>query len=74
MKSAVKTSPVNMKARAEIGVRTGDTVRVWQNIVEIKQGKAANKKEVVGAYTDFGTCLHVDWACFDCRFHILASE
>lgn len=36
-----------MKARAEIGVRTGDTVRVWQNIVEIKQGKAANKKEVV---------------------------
>jgi len=47
MKSAVKTSPVNMKARAELGVRAGDTVRVWQNIVEIKQGKAANKKEVV---------------------------
>ncbi len=47
MKSAVKISPVNMKARAEIGLRTGDTVRVWQNIVELKKGKAANKKEVV---------------------------
>src|SRR6185369_1225341 len=28
------------------GIRSGDTVRVWQNIVEIKKGKAANKKEV----------------------------
>ena len=47
MKTAVKTSPVNMKARAELGIRTGDTVRVWQNIVELKKGKAANKKEVL---------------------------
>lgn len=46
MKSAIQTSPVNMKARAELGVRSGDTVRVWQNIVELKKGKAANKKEV----------------------------
>ena len=35
-----------MKARAALGLRAGDTVRVWQNIVELKQGKAANKKEV----------------------------
>jgi len=36
-----------MKERASLGIRAGDTVRVWQNIVELKQGKAANKKEVV---------------------------
>lgn len=36
-----------MKERAALGLRSGDTVRVWQNIVELKQGKAANKKEVV---------------------------
>ena len=35
-----------MKARAGLGIRAGDTVRVWQNIVELKTGKAANKKEV----------------------------
>ncbi len=35
-----------MKQRAALGIRTGDTVRVWQNIVELKKGKAANKKEV----------------------------
>ena len=35
-----------MKARASLGIRSGDTVRVWQNIVELKTGKAANKKEV----------------------------
>src|ERR1700690_2071829 len=46
MKSGVKTSPVNMQARADLGIRSGDTVRVWQNIVELKKGKAANKKEV----------------------------
>lgn len=46
MKSAVKISPVNMKQRAALGIRSGDTVRVWQNIVELKKGKAANKKEV----------------------------
>ncbi len=47
MKSAVKTSPVNMKERAALGLRGGDTVRVWQKIEELKQGKAANKKQVV---------------------------
>ena len=46
MKSAVVTSPVNMKERAELGLRAGDTVRVWQKIEEIKQGKGANKKAV----------------------------
>ena len=45
-KSAVKISPVDMKARVALGIRAGDTVRVWQNIVELKKGKAANKKEV----------------------------
>ncbi len=35
-----------MKERADLGLRAGDTVRVWQNIVELKKGKAANKKEV----------------------------
>jgi large subunit ribosomal protein L19 len=45
MASAVKISPVDMAARAKLGVRSGDTVRVWQNIVELKQQKQANKKE-----------------------------
>lgn len=35
-----------MKERADLGIRAGDTVRVWQKIVELKKGKAANKKEV----------------------------
>jgi len=35
-----------MAERAALGIRSGDTVRVWQNIVELKKGKAANKKEV----------------------------
>lgn len=35
-----------MKERAALSIRSGDTVRVWQNIVELKKGKAANKKEV----------------------------
>lgn len=46
MNSGVKITPVDMKARAGLGLRSGDTVRVWQNIVELKTGKAANKKEV----------------------------
>lgn len=46
MKSGVKISPVDMKERADLGIRAGDTVRVWQNIVELKTGKAANKKEI----------------------------
>lgn len=47
MKSAIKTTPVNMKERAELGLRSGDTVRVWQKIVELKKTKGANKKEVL---------------------------
>ncbi len=35
-----------MEERAALGLRAGDTVRVWQKIVEIKIGKAANKKAV----------------------------
>ena len=35
-----------MEERAALGLRAGDTVRVWQKIVELKKGKAANKKEV----------------------------
>ena len=35
-----------MADRAVLGIRSGDTVRVWQNIVELKKGKAANKKEI----------------------------
>src|ERR1700748_1761754 len=45
-KSAVKVSPVNMEARKALALRAGDTVRVWQNIVELKKGKGTNKKEV----------------------------
>ena len=43
MKSAVKISPVDMEARKKLGIRSGDTVRVWQNIVELKKGKLAVK-------------------------------
>lgn len=35
-----------MEERANLGLRSGDTVRVWQKIVELKQKKQANKKEV----------------------------
>ena len=34
MKSAVKTSPVNMEERKKLGLRAGDTIRVWQKIKE----------------------------------------
>jgi large subunit ribosomal protein L19 len=44
MKSAVKTSPVDMAQRRALGLRSGDTVRVWQNIIELKQAKKADKK------------------------------
>jgi large subunit ribosomal protein L19 len=47
MQSAVKISPVNMKERADLKLRAGDTVRVWQKIEELKQKKQANKKEVI---------------------------
>ncbi len=36
-----------MEARKALGIRSGDTVRVWQNIVELKSQKQANKKEVI---------------------------
>ncbi len=39
-------TPVNVEGRAKLGIRPGDTVRVTQKIVELKKGKAANKKEV----------------------------
>lgn len=38
-------TPVNAEGRAKLGVRAGDTVRVVQNIVEMKKGKGADKKE-----------------------------
>ncbi|MEJ0053676.1 MAG: 50S ribosomal protein L19 [bacterium] len=38
-------SPVNVKDRAGLGIRPGDTVRVMQNIIEIKKAKGADKKE-----------------------------
>jgi len=46
IKSGVKISPVDMEKRANLGIRSGDTVRVWQNIVELKSQKQANKKEI----------------------------
>ncbi len=46
MESAVRSSPVNMKERAALELRSGDTVRVWINIIELKQGKGADKKVV----------------------------
>lgn len=46
MKTAVMVSPVNMDERKALGIRSGDTVRVWQKIEELKTGKGANKKEV----------------------------
>lgn len=45
-KSLVKISPINMQERAALGLRAGDTVRVWQKIEELKQGKTAAKKKV----------------------------
>ena len=38
-------SSVNVEGRAKLGVRPGDTVRVIQNIVELKKGRGADKKE-----------------------------
>jgi large subunit ribosomal protein L19 len=40
-------TPVNVEGRANLGIRAGDTVRVTQNIVELKKGKGADKKEKV---------------------------
>ncbi|MES2203165.1 MAG: 50S ribosomal protein L19 [Patescibacteria group bacterium] len=46
-KSAVIVSPVDMEARKNLGIRSGDTVRVWQKIEELKKVKQANKKEAL---------------------------
>ena len=46
-KSQVIISPVDTGARKALGLRAGDTVRVWQKIKEIKEGKSAGKKKVV---------------------------
>ena len=47
MKSAVKVSPVPLEERQALGLRVGDTVRVWQKIEELKKSKGANKKEIL---------------------------
>ena len=36
---------VNVEGRAKLGIRPGDTVRVTQNIIEIKKGRGTDKKE-----------------------------
>lgn len=38
-------TPVNVEGRAKLGIRAGDTVRVTQNIIELKKGKGTDKKE-----------------------------
>jgi large subunit ribosomal protein L19 len=38
-------TPVNIEGRATLGIRPGDTVRVTQNIVELKKGRGTDKKE-----------------------------
>ncbi len=38
-------TPVNALGRAKLGIRAGDTVRVVQNIVELKKGRGTDKKE-----------------------------
>ncbi len=47
MQSAVKISPVDMEARKGLQLRSGDSVRVWQRVVDLKQQKGANKKETL---------------------------
>ena len=38
-------TPVNIEGRSKLGIRPGDTVRVIQNIVELKKGRGTDKKE-----------------------------
>lgn len=38
-------TPVNAEGRAALGIRPGDTVRVTQNIIELKKGRGTDKKE-----------------------------
>ncbi len=35
----VKTTPINMEERAKLDIKAGDTVRVWQKIVEMDKDK-----------------------------------
>ncbi len=42
--SKVITS-VNVEGRAKLGIRPGDTVRVVQNIIELKKSRGTDKKE-----------------------------
>ncbi len=39
----VKTSPVNMEERAKLDIKSGDTVRVWQKIVEMDKDKETTR-------------------------------
>jgi large subunit ribosomal protein L19 len=47
MKSSVVISPVDMQKRAAHGLKAGDTVRVWQKVIDLKKQKGANKKETL---------------------------
>ena len=38
---------INAEGRAKLGLRAGDTVRVVQNIVELKKGRGTDKKEKI---------------------------
>ena len=38
-------TPVNVEGRAKLGIRPGDTVRVVQNIIELKKSRGTDKKE-----------------------------
>ncbi len=51
MKNTVIISPVNMKERAALGIRAGDTVRVWQKITEeVTEGKTTKMKSRLQAF------------------------
>jgi large subunit ribosomal protein L19 len=39
-------TPVKIEERKQLGIRPGDTARVYQKIIELKRGRAANKKEI----------------------------
>lgn len=38
-------TPVNVSGRVKLGLRPGDTVRITQNIIELKKSKGTDKKE-----------------------------
>ena len=40
-------TPVNIEGRANLKIRAGDTVRVMQNIIELKKGRGIDKKEKI---------------------------